>query len=69
MLGDEYVRSEFRAHREVENPMHIVCLLLLFSFGWGFFLGVGGEMEGGDEGRADGNGGRGREERRDVRRN
>lgn len=24
LLGDEYVKSEFRAHREVENPMHIV---------------------------------------------
>lgn len=24
VLGDEYVKSEFRAHREVENPMHIV---------------------------------------------
>lgn len=26
MLGDEYVKGEFRAHREVENPMHIVSL-------------------------------------------
>ena len=26
LLGDEYVKSEFRAHREVENPMHIVRL-------------------------------------------
>jgi hypothetical protein len=24
MLGDQYVKSEFRAHRNVENPMHIV---------------------------------------------
>jgi len=24
LLGDEYVKSEFRAHRDVENPMHIV---------------------------------------------
>ena len=24
LLGDEYVKSEFRAHRNVENPMHIV---------------------------------------------
>ena len=24
VLGDEYVKSEFRSHREVENPMHIV---------------------------------------------
>jgi len=27
LLGDEYVKSEFRAHREVENPVHIVCLV------------------------------------------
>jgi len=26
LLGDEYVKSEFRAHRDVENPVHIVCL-------------------------------------------
>ncbi len=25
LLGDEYVKSEFRAHRDVENPVHIVC--------------------------------------------
>lgn len=25
LLGDEYVKSEFRAHRQVENPVHIVC--------------------------------------------
>lgn len=24
LLGDQYVRAEFRAHREVENPVHIV---------------------------------------------
>ncbi|KAK8182985.1 hypothetical protein BKA81DRAFT_373537 [Phyllosticta paracitricarpa] len=24
LLGDEYVKSEFRAHKSVENPMHIV---------------------------------------------
>ena len=24
LLGDEYVKSEFRAHKAVENPMHIV---------------------------------------------
>ena len=24
LLGDAYVKSEFRAHREVENPVHIV---------------------------------------------
>ena len=27
MLGDEYVKSEFRAHRNVENPVHIVCIV------------------------------------------
>jgi Complex1_LYR-like len=24
VLGDEYIKSEFRAHRDVENPVHIV---------------------------------------------
>ena len=24
VLGDQYIKSEFRSHREVENPMHIV---------------------------------------------
>ena len=24
VLGDEYIKSEFRSHRNVENPMHIV---------------------------------------------
>lgn len=27
VLGDEYIKSEFRAHREVENPLHIVAFL------------------------------------------
>ena len=27
LLGDEYIKSEFRAHRDVENPMHIVRLI------------------------------------------
>lgn len=27
ILGDQYVKSEFRAHRNVENPMHIVGFL------------------------------------------
>ena len=26
LLGDEYVKSEFRSHRNVENPVHIVSL-------------------------------------------
>jgi hypothetical protein len=25
LLGDEYIKSEFRAHRDIENPVHIVC--------------------------------------------
>lgn len=24
LLGDEYIKSEFRAHRNTENPVHIV---------------------------------------------
>ena len=24
LLGDEYVKAEFRAHRDVENPVHLV---------------------------------------------
>lgn len=28
LLGDEYVRSEFRAHRNIDNPVHIVRLWL-----------------------------------------
>lgn len=31
LLGDSYVKSEFRAHRDVENPVHIVCVFPLFS--------------------------------------
>ena len=27
ILGDKYAASEFRAHREVENPLHIVGFL------------------------------------------
>ena len=27
VLGDEYVKSEFRAHRSVENPVHIIGFL------------------------------------------
>ena len=26
LLGDEYIKAEFRAHRNVENPVHIVRL-------------------------------------------
>ena len=27
LLGDGYIRSEFRAHRNIDNPVHIVCHL------------------------------------------
>ena len=27
VLGDEYVKSEFRSHKNVENPIHIVGFL------------------------------------------
>lgn len=27
VLGDNYVKSEFRSHRDVDNPMHIVRML------------------------------------------
>ena len=26
LLGDEYIRHEFREHQRIENPMHIVRL-------------------------------------------
>lgn len=25
LLGDEYVKAEFRAHKTVDNPAHLVC--------------------------------------------
>lgn len=27
LLGDEYIKSEFRAHRGVDNPVHIIGFL------------------------------------------
>lgn len=27
VLGDEYIKAEFRAHRDVDNPVHIVGFL------------------------------------------
>ena len=27
LLGDEYIKNEFRAHKSVENPMHIIGFL------------------------------------------
>ena len=26
VLGDQYIKDEFRLHKNVDNPMHIVCL-------------------------------------------
>ena len=31
LLGDEYVKAEFRAHRDVENPVHLVSQQVLSS--------------------------------------
>ena len=25
ILGDKYIKNEFRLHQKIENPMHIVC--------------------------------------------
>jgi hypothetical protein len=30
ILGDSYVKAEFRAHRTVENPLHIVGFTFMF---------------------------------------
>ncbi|KAH6650116.1 hypothetical protein F5144DRAFT_477456 [Chaetomium tenue] len=27
VLGDEYIKAEFRAHRDVENPVHLIGFL------------------------------------------
>lgn len=27
MLGDEYIKKEFHAHKDVENPLHIIAFL------------------------------------------
>lgn len=32
LLGDEYVKAEFRAHRNVENPVHLVSYCSFFFF-------------------------------------
>lgn len=32
LLGDEYIKTEFRSHRNVENPMHIVRLILCYCW-------------------------------------
>jgi hypothetical protein len=31
VLGDMYVKSEFRAHKDIENPVHIVSVPLFRS--------------------------------------
>lgn len=58
VLGDEYVKGEFRAHREVENPMHIVRLH--FPSPWCDFGGLNwgdGDWDGDErEGREGGGG-------------
>lgn len=28
LLGDQYIKAEFRAHRNVDNPAHLVCFFL-----------------------------------------
>ena len=30
-LGDLYIKAEFHAHKNVENPVHIVRISLIFS--------------------------------------
>ena len=37
LLGDTYIKNEFRAHRDVENPVHIVCVswIDLLQDNWG----------------------------------
>ena len=37
-LGDEYIKAEFRAHRKVDNPAHLVGYLLFFLFPFLFFF-------------------------------
>lgn len=27
MLGDEYIKAEFRAHRKIDNPAHLIGFL------------------------------------------
>lgn len=41
VLGDLYVKSEFRAHRSVENPVHIVRPGCRYNFGMLNANGVG----------------------------
>jgi hypothetical protein len=32
ILGDSYVKQEFRAHQKVENPAHIVRMVVLYTW-------------------------------------
>lgn len=48
VLGDSYVKKEFRAHRTAENPLHIVCLLAcLVELRGSWVSGGEGKMEAG----------------------
>lgn len=31
-LGDLYVKAEFHAHRDIDNPVHIVRLIIYYQF-------------------------------------
>lgn len=48
VLGDSYVKNEFRAHRTAENPLHIVCLFP-FVLGRLYLVGVTGVQGGAAE--------------------
>lgn len=32
LLGDEYIKSEYRSHRNIENPMHIVSITCRYNW-------------------------------------
>lgn len=42
VLGDSYVKSEFRLHKNVENPLHIVCSFCTCDCIW-WWMGWYGE--------------------------
>lgn len=42
LLGDEYIRAEFRSHRETENPAHIVSFPVFLGLCVLFCPGEGG---------------------------
>lgn len=41
LLGDEYVKSEFRAHRAIDNPVHIVRFHQAIFSGKGLHIQIG----------------------------